>query len=167
MHLNVRVTRLAGAIGAAGLVALVAGVPAQSHVFLTTPEAPANSSVVVDFRVPHGCEGSSTTQIQITIPDGIFSVQPKVKAGWAIETSRGPLAEPGQHPHRGEVTEGVKTVTYSGGLIRDDQYDDFTVTFYTPPQVGRVLEFPVLQSCLVGETTGQTRAGRSLTRPRN
>ena len=146
----------------AGLLALlvVAIAPSDAHVYFPTPDVPAGSSVVVDFRVPHGCEGSTTTTIEITIPDGIHSVKPKVKAGWLIETTRGPLAEVGQHPHSGEVTEGVKTITYSGGLIPDDQFDDFTVTFYTPPQVGRVLEFPVLQTCLVGETNWANPGGQ-------
>lgn len=159
MRINVRTLRLAA--GAAGVLAVLAATtPGSAHVYFPTAAVPANSSVVVDFRVPHGCVGSTTTAVQITIPAGIFAVQPKVKAGWAIETTRGPLAEPGNHPHRGVITEGVKTITYSGGLIPDDQYDDFTVTFYTPPQVDRILEFPVLQTCLVGQTNWNNTGGQ-------
>src|SRR5690606_13366926 len=44
---------------------------AVAHVSITPQEAAAGSYAKLTFRVPHGCDGSATKAVRITIPEGI------------------------------------------------------------------------------------------------
>ena len=54
----------------------------------------------------------------------------------------------------------MKTITYSGGLIPDDQYDDFTVTFYTPTQGAGCSNSPSSSSAWSARPSGPTPGGQ-------
>ena len=69
---------------------------ANAHVTMNPPVAPAGYSQS-NLRVPHGCNGSDTSSIQVSIPAGLSSVKPTKVSGWVMTISKRPLAVPSKH----------------------------------------------------------------------
>lgn len=135
-----------GALGATALVCVGAG--ASAHVTLERASAVPNTSYRGVLQVNHGCKGAATTSISVTIPDGVIGVRPMPKPGWALTIERAAYKTP--YRLYGEtLTEGPREVTWSGGTIPDDQYDEFV--FVARVADDRVpdttLYFPVVQGC--------------------
>eukprot|EP01037_Dinobryon_pediforme_P011626 gene11626-11721_t len=124
---------------------------ALAHITLEKSESLPKSGYKAVFRVPHGCEGSTTTAIKITIPEGVIAAKPMPKAGWTLAMTKGPYAN--SYKQYGEtVTSGVKEITWSGGSLPDDEYDEFTVSTYLTEALaaGSAVYFPVVQTCEKG-----------------
>jgi hypothetical protein len=71
----------------AAIVALaisVAPVVTQAHVVLDQRSATVGSYFRGAFRVGHGCDGSATVAITVSLPDGIRGAKPAPKPGWTI-----------------------------------------------------------------------------------
>lgn len=121
---------------------------AQAHVTLQVPEAAAGSYYKAVFTVPHGCSGSATTELAIKIPEGFIAVKPQVKTGWRIDTQSGPY-KTAHELHSVPITEGVQVITWSGGALPDDRFDEFAVVGYLLPELkaGSSLYFPTVQTC--------------------
>lgn len=129
------------------LLALVQSPTASAHVVLAQKTAPAGTYYRAQFMVGHGCQGSPTVSLQVDIPDGVPVVRPQPKAGWTLSYQSGPLAEPAM-VHGKPKTEGIRRVTWSGGPLPDEQYEEFgMMLFLSKP--GR-LHFRVLQTCESG-----------------
>jgi periplasmic copper chaperone A len=137
-------------IAFAATLALTA--PVFAHVSLAVPSAAAGSTYKAILQVPHGCDGAATTVIKVRIPAGYFNVKPMAKAGWTIETVRGLYDKPYEQ-HGSTVTEGVTMITWSGGELPDDFYDEFTFrgTLAADLPEGTILTFPVVQLCGTAE----------------
>lgn len=134
-------------LGASFLVASI--LPASAHVTLETKSATAGSGYKAVFRVGHGCEGSPTRRLSVSIPDGFVNAKPMPKAGWTIETSRAAYAAPRELWGK-PVSEGVTRIVWSGTLS-DENYDEFVVNGYVSRDApGTELPFPVVQECDVG-----------------
>ena len=131
--------------------ALLAIAPAYCHVTLAVKDAPVGAEYKAVFRVPHGCKGSATVKLSVQIPDGVVAVKPQPKPGWQIEIVKGPYDKPYQHDHS-VLTEGVKSVTWSGGNLPDEYYDEFVLIGYLDKglQPGSRLYFPTVQTCEQG-----------------
>ena len=122
--------------GAALALAFSAAVPAQAHVSAQLYGSTAKSGGygAMFLRVPHGCEGDTTNAVTMTIPAGIdaAAVKPQNKAGWTISRTG-------------------STITWSGGALRDDEFDDFGVNLKWPTlsagEASRVVAIPVVQRC--------------------
>ncbi len=143
-------TRLTPLALCAALILMLAA-PAYAHVTANPNAAPAGGYFMAKFRVGHGCEGSPTTTVRISIPDGVSSVRPEVVPGWEIETVVGELSEPVEL-HGQTITEGVKEIIYSGGSLPDEHFQDFGVNMRMPDGAeGETLYFPVVQECEEGE----------------
>eukprot|EP01037_Dinobryon_pediforme_P016271 gene16271-16450_t len=137
--------------GLAAAFLLAASSVAMAHITLEKPESLPKSGYKAVFRVPHGCEGSATISIKITIPEGVIAAKPMPKAGWTLSVTKGAYAN--SYKHYGEtVTAGVKEITWSGGNLPDDEYDEFTVSTYLTEAfaVGAAVYFPVVQTCEKG-----------------
>jgi uncharacterized protein YcnI len=140
---------LLAAIGAAAIFAAVA-LPASAHVVLDQAEAPAGSYFKATFRVPHGCDGSPTTSISIAIPEGVIAVKPQPKHGWTVKTEKAPYKK-SYMLHGKTVTEGVVRVTWEGGPLADDMFDEFAFMTKLPDDAEiMMLFFPVTQTCETG-----------------
>lgn len=125
---------------------------AEAHVVLAKKEAPAGSYYKAVFRVPHGCGGSPTTAIRISLPDGILSAKPQPKPGWTLSIEKTALPKPVKGPHGTLVTHVVKTISWSGGALDNAHFDEFAIQLRLPDaDAGTTLYFPVLQSCERGE----------------
>ncbi|MGV7032086.1 DUF1775 domain-containing protein [Methylobacterium symbioticum] len=138
----------------AGLSAalLISGLAAaEAHAVLERKEATPGSGYRGVVQIMHGCDGKPTTRVSVTIPEGMIGAKPMPKPGWVISTARGAYDRPYQSFH-GTVSEGVKTITWSGGELPDDEVDEFTffvrVTDAFAP--GATAFFPVEQDCAQG-----------------
>lgn len=123
---------------------------AAAHITANPNEAEANGWFRTALRVSHGCAGSSTIAVQVTLPDGAISVRPQVKPGWTIDIKKRALAQPIAGPH-GPVTEVVEQVTWRGGPLPDAYFDEFGLAMKLPNRPGETLYFPTVQECEDGE----------------
>ena len=138
----------------AACAALTGASASFGHVTLQDPAAAAGATYRAVLQVGHGCAGSATTTIQVTIPVGFNGAQPMVKAGWAVSTKVGTLAQP-YEMHGTRYTEGVQEITWTAkgaeNALPDALYDEFVLRGTTPRQPG-TLWFKVVQVCEVGRT---------------
>jgi uncharacterized protein YcnI len=134
--------------------ASVLAVPALAHVTLETPTAKVGGSYKAVLRVGHGCDGKATTAIRVRLPEGVISVKPMPKSGWKIEKTQGEYAKAYDY-YGEEKTSGVRELTWSGGNLGDDEYDEFVFRAYITDafKSGQVVAFPVVQECVDGATT--------------
>lgn len=132
-------------------IALSATAPASAHVTLETQAATVGSYYKAVLRVPHGCKGSATTGVKVRIPEGVISIKPQPKAGWKIGMTRGDYAA-SYTLHGAKITSGVKELSWTGGPLPDDYYDEFVFQGYLAPSLkaGEKLYFPVVQECEQG-----------------
>ena len=124
---------LVAAAAAATMIA-AAAVPATAHVGvdLHGATATAGSSTAFWLRPGHGCDGDATNAITVTVPDGVTNVKAQPKAGW-------------------KLTSDGHTITWSGGTLPDDQFDDFGLRLTWPKLPAGVTSqkfyFPTVQTC--------------------
>ena len=151
--MSLRTLARLGAIPAAlGVVALVAG-PASAHVTVSASTTAAGAFTVLTVSVPHGCEGSPTTEVSIQIPEGINSVTPTRNALWEVDKEVEQLDPPVTDAHGNEITERVSTVTYTAKTPLPDGYRDaFELSLQLPEEEGTTLVFPTIQTCEEGES---------------
>lgn len=123
-----------------------------SHVTLLEPLAGAGIGYRAVLRVGHGCEGSPTTAMRVSIPAGFNGAQPMVKPGWKVTTKVGKLAEP-YVAHGTTFTEGVQEITWTANsandALPDAHYDEFVLRGTSPKKPGAVW-FKVEQLCEKG-----------------
>ena len=138
--------------------------PAMAHVTLEQQEAKVGSTYKAVLRVPHGCGDQATHTVRVQIPEGLYNVKPMPKAGWTLETVKGPYAKPYDN-HGTQLTEGVQEIVWSGGELPNEFYDEFVFrgSFAGDLPVGATFWFPTVQECANGEeawldTTGDENA---------
>lgn len=144
--------RLNRACGASFFVAgLAFASGAFAHATLEVEKAQVGAFYKAVMRVPHGCAGSPTIRVRIRIPEGFIGVKPMPKPGWTLETTKGKYDKPHQL-FRASLTEGVREISWSGGRLPDDQYDEFvfTGTVANDSSPGESLWFPTVQDCETG-----------------
>jgi len=88
------------------LISLVA-----AHATLN-PRVSAGSYSQANLRIPHGCNGSDTTSVQITIPANLTSVKPQKAPGWTMTISKRPLAVQIKSESGAAITDEVDTVSF-------------------------------------------------------
>lgn len=118
----------------AALLAACAG-PAAAHVSLQPATATAGAYQVLRFGVGHGCGSQATTAVRIEIPPGVATARPQPKPGWTLQVER-----------RRDQTGEVSAVTWRGGPLPADQFEELVMLVKLPPAAGR-LAFPAVQAC--------------------
>lgn len=146
MTTHTRSTRslaLAG-LAAGALLAVGAPLAASAHVGVTPDDTAAGAYSLLTFSVGHGCDGAATTRIAIDIPESIVSVTPTVNPNWTIEKVK---------TGEGDAARTSQIVYTAITPLEDGLRDTFVLSAKLPADAaGDTLEFPVLQSCTVGET---------------
>ena len=129
----------------AALAIFFAAGTALAHVTLEVGEAEIGSFYKAVLRVPHGCDGAPTKSIRVDLPEGIIAAKPMPKPGWQVRTIKGAYAA--KHAFHGDsLADGVREITWSGGELPDDQYDEFTfVAFVASELQPGMLYLPVVQ----------------------
>lgn len=134
------------------LAALVAAPAVHPHVVLEYQVAPAAGPYKATFKVGHGCGGSPTRQVSVTIPAGVQGAKPMPKPGWSLDVQRTDLAQP-YESHGRTITRDVVRVTWTARTAADmlpsDHYDEFVLVVRTPAQAGTIW-WPVQQACESG-----------------
>lgn len=136
-------------------LALAASSPASAHVTAAASSTAAGSYTVVTFSLAHGCEGSPTTGLTITIPEGINSVSPTINPNWEVVKNEVAIAAPTADAHGNTATKRVSDVVYSAKAPLADGYRDTVALQLQLPEdaAGSTLAFPVLQTCEIGSTS--------------
>lgn len=144
-------------IGKTILTLLLAGFgcasQALAHATLEARQAVVGAPYKAVVRIGHGCEGRATTRIQVKLPEGVIAAKPMPKPGWSIATTKGRYARSYKFYHGAVLAEGVTEITWSGGSLPDDFYDEFVFSAFVADtlQPGQTIYFPVLQTCEAGE----------------
>ena len=127
------------------------GTTAFAHATLEQSHAVAGKTAKIVLRVPHGCNGEATHTVRIDLPEGFYNAKPMPKAGWTLETETGAYETP-YNNHGKTMESGVRTITWSGGHLESDWYDEFTFRGTVGPNVAAetVMYFPALQTCANG-----------------
>ena len=118
---------------------------ASAHVSLEQTSAPAGSYQKLTFRIGHGCKGSPTTSLIVSLPAAVTGAKPMPKPGWTISLGAGAVDTP-----KGKTgADAVHEVSWSGGSLPDDYYDEFSMQVRLPDTPGKIY-FKVAQLCAEG-----------------
>ncbi|WP_244457978.1 YcnI family protein [Roseomonas fluvialis] len=118
--------------------------PAAAHVSIDPAQAAPHAYVRAALRVPHGCGDAATTRITVRLPEGVTAARPMPKPGWTLVTTpREGAPEPTGH---GAVRD-LGTVTWEGGRLPNEHYDEFVLRFRVPNTPDATLWFAVRQDC--------------------
>jgi periplasmic copper chaperone A len=126
-----------------------------AHVVLEDQAALAGRSYKAVLKVGHGCEGSPTTAMRVTIPAGFMGAKPMPKAGWKLDIKTAKLAVPYDN-HGTKVTDDVSEITWTAtskdSYLPEAYYDEFILRGGLPSKVneGAAMWFKVLQTCEKG-----------------
>lgn len=131
----------------AAALACISATTVFAHATLETGESAQGAAYKAVVRIGHGCDGEATLKLRVQIPEGMISVKPMPKAGWTLETVKGPYAETYDY-YGSKLTEGVKEIVWTGELP-DEYYDEFVFrgTLAATLAVGSTVYFPVVQEC--------------------
>jgi len=137
-------------VGLAALGTALISVPALAHVTVDQSTLPADSYVRIAIRVPHGCEGAATIGIRLQVPPELRGAKAMPLAGWTL-TSRveGGVTVQGEHG----TAHVPRELSWQGGILPDDQYQEFAILIRTPAEPGATLYFPVVQDCEGGKVS--------------
>lgn len=126
-----------------------------SHVVLQERTTTALSTYKAVMLVGHGCDGSATNQIKVTIPPGFAGAKPMPKPGWNLSMKMGKLATSYDDGHGGQVTEGVSEVTWvaasKDSTLPDTHFDEFVIRGRVSKDAGPMW-FKIFQGCEKGST---------------
>ncbi|KAG2171463.1 hypothetical protein INT43_009124 [Umbelopsis isabellina] len=126
----------------------------SAHVTFTVYSGQPGSYLSTALRVPHGCNGSATNAISLSIPDNVYSIKPQVVANWNLTIQYRDLTTPvtieGQ-----QINQTVSNITWDNGLLPNDEFQEFGLQIALPDSGYNgtdKLWFPVLQTCVNGST---------------
>jgi uncharacterized protein YcnI len=134
-------------VAAAAIVALPA-TSALAHVTVQPREAIAGGFQTFVIQVPNERDDAATTKIEVQFPPVFADVSFQPKPGWNVDIETVQFDQPIE-AFGEEVTEGVGTVTISGGRIEPDQFETFP--FSVGPLPEGDLEFKAIQTYDSGE----------------
>lgn len=139
--------------GATALLLAAGAGAASAHVHAHPDSTEAGESALITFETSHGCSGSPTTAITITLPDQVTDATPTAKAGWAISKTTEEFAEPRILDNGTAIGSRTSQVVFTADEpLPDGVRDTFQLSVKLPDAAGETLAFPVLQSCAEGET---------------
>lgn len=135
-------------------VLMVAGMGAASaHVHVHPESTEAGESTLLTFETSHGCEGSPTTAVTVTLPEQITDATPTANPGWTISKVTEDFAEPRVLDNGTSISSRTSKVVFTAvEPLPDGVRDTFQLSVRLPEAAGETLAFPVLQSCSEGET---------------
>ena len=121
----------------------------HAHAVVEPQDVAADSYQKLTFRITHGCDGSPTMAVIVRVPVSLHGAKPMPKAGWSIATQIEPLAEPYQ-AHGRLIDKEVRMITWQGGRLPNEYFDEFSIQIRTPAQAGEIA-IPVTQLCEKGQ----------------
>ncbi|OIV38461.1 hypothetical protein BIV57_05510 [Mangrovactinospora gilvigrisea] len=142
-----RIRRLSLAGAAAGVAVLGLAVPASAHVTVNPSSAPQGSYSTLAFKVPNEKDNADTVKVEVYFPTDhpLASVSVQPVPGWTATVQKTTLKTPIKTDD-GTVTQAVSKVTWSGGKIAPNQFQQFTVSAGPLPSDAKSLTFKALQT---------------------
>lgn len=141
-----RRTATVGVVAAVSVV-LCAG-PALAHVRVDPEHAPQGGrSEIVNFKVPNERDNASTTKVEVNLPADhpLAFVTAQPVPGWKVKVHKTKLDKPIES-HGEKVTEAVTRITWYGGKIEPDRFQQFPVSMGPLPKNTDKLVFKALQT---------------------
>ena len=138
--------RLVFGMAALGLV-VAAALPAAGHVTVSAQgEAVQGGFARLIFSVPNEQDDSATVGLEITFPEEtpIANVSVQPKPGWSYQVQTATF-DPPIDVHGEEVSEGVSSVTWTGGSIAPGEFDQFVISAGPLPEADELV-FKAVQS---------------------
>ncbi|XAS68517.1 YcnI family protein [Micrococcaceae bacterium Sec5.7] len=140
------------AAGTAGLM-LAGTTGASAHVGVTPDTTAANSHALLTFGIPHGCDGSATTKVTITLPAELNDAQPTVNPNWSVEKVTEQLPGPRKLADGSSITKRTSKIVYTAKApLSPELRDALVLSAKLPDAAGTTLYFPTLQNCEQGQT---------------
>jgi uncharacterized protein YcnI len=127
---------------------LTAATSAFAHVTVHSDDAVAGATdATITFRVPNEEANAQTTAIQVIFPPDhpLIGVLVKQHPGWSAEVQTTKLPSPVQTDD-GPVSDAVSQITWTGGAITGDNYEDFDISAGQLPQDVTDLTFKAIQT---------------------
>ncbi|KAI8973744.1 hypothetical protein BDF20DRAFT_883885 [Mycotypha africana] len=127
----------------------------QAHITLSPKFGEPGQDVTTAFHVPHGCNGSSTIGISVTLPQqNLGHIVPQTVTDWILTMT-----------YTDSTNTTLKTVEWTGGVLKPTDALDFPIRFSVPQvdlssQSNVTLYFPVHQTCEVGSTDWNATGGQ-------
>jgi uncharacterized protein YcnI len=124
--------------------------PGWAHVEIDPGTAIQGGYAALSFRVPNETDSTSTTKVQVFLPQDhpLASVSVKPLAGWHTSVVTRKLDSP-LSTDDGEVTEAAYRITWTSDTSQDaiqpGEYEDFTISAGPLPEVSS-LTFKTLQT---------------------
>lgn len=119
---------------------LLAAAPASAHasIQLYGGTATAGGYGALWMRIPHGCDGSPTKRVTITVPASFESAKPQMIGGWKATVTL--------------KKNGTRHITWTatGSPLPDDQFVDFGISVKWPAKEG-LAKLPTVQHCVKGK----------------
>jgi uncharacterized protein YcnI len=133
---------------------LLAGASAASaHVHVDPDSTAAGSTSVLTFSFAHGCDGSPTTGITISLPGELDDATPTAHPGWDVKKVGEKLDAPKKLETGTTITERTSKIVYTARTpLADGVRDTLQLQVKLPAAEGKTLAFPVLQTCEKGKT---------------
>ena len=126
---------------------------AAAHVNITPDTTAAGAHALLTVSFSHDCEGSPTNKLTISLPEPLVDAKPEIVPGWTVEKVTETLDEPLTLDNGSSVTERVGQIVYTAETpVQDGYLQQFDMSVQLPEREGETLAFPVLQSCVEGET---------------
>jgi uncharacterized protein YcnI len=115
------------------VIAQSSSVSAHASLQLYGSTAKADGYGHMFLRIPHGCDGGLPTDtIKVQLPADFQSVKPQSKYGWKTSVTKN--------------ASGQFEVSWSGGALPDDSFDDFGLSVKYPKKSG-TFYVPSVQYC--------------------
>ena len=148
-HPRVRIVLVALAAGAA---LVLPATSALAHVTVNPKEATQGRYAKLAFRVPNERDNASTTKLEVILPaDHPFaSVSVRPQPGWTYSVEKTQLATPIK-VHDNEISETTSKITWTGGTIKPNEFNEFEVSVGPMPSDVDSLVFKALQTYDNGE----------------
>lgn len=143
----------AGAAAATAVLMAAGMTAASAHVHVTPESADPGASTLLTFETSHGCSGSPTTAITVTLPEQVTDAVPTAHPGWSISKVTEDFKEPRVLENGTSIGSRTSQVVFTADSpLPDGLRDTFQLSVRIPEGSGDPLAFPVLQSCVEGQS---------------
>lgn len=145
-------TKAATLMAAAAVLVVGWATAAAAHITIEPVAVPPGAYTQISVRVPNERSDTATTTIRMQFPQDqpISSVSVRPTPGWTATVATRPVT-PAPDAEGNQLTEAVDTVTWEGGRIEPDQYQDFDLLVGPLPAEAQTLYFPAIQIYEDGE----------------
>jgi uncharacterized protein YcnI len=137
---------------AAGAAVVLPATSAFAHVTVNPKEAVQGRYAKLSFRVPNERDDAGTNKLEVILPaeHPFASVSVRPQPGWTYTVERTKLPTPIK-VHDNEISETVSKITWTGGVVKPHEFNEFEVSVGPLPEDADSITFKALQTYENGE----------------